>query len=65
MCSTTLTLQSATITTGSLIRAAFDGICPPACESGKAKVRFLRMNWVVVTDTNGNRRLQMHWRATQ
>ncbi len=25
----------------------------------------LRMNWVVVTDTNGNRRPQMHWRAIQ
>ena len=25
----------------------------------------LRVNWVVVTDTNGNRHPQMHWRAIQ
>jgi hypothetical protein len=25
----------------------------------------LRMNWVLVTDTNGNRRPQMHWRTIQ
>ena len=25
----------------------------------------VRMNWVVVTDTNGNRRPQMHWRAAR
>jgi hypothetical protein len=25
----------------------------------------VRMNWVVVTDTNGNRLPQMNWRAIQ
>lgn len=25
----------------------------------------LHMNWVLVTDTNGNRRPQMHWRPIQ
>jgi len=25
----------------------------------------LRMSWVVVTDSNGNRKLQMQWRASR
>ena len=62
MCSTTLTLQSATITTRSLIGAASHEICPPVYESGKANFCSPRMKWVVVTDTNGNRRPQMCWR---
>jgi hypothetical protein len=64
MCSPLLTLQAAP-TSASLVQGACCDICPPVYESCKARFRSLRMNWVVVTDTNGNRRLKMHWRAIQ
>jgi hypothetical protein len=61
MCSTALILQSATIPTNSLTRAACYGSCLPVDEKSEIEFRPVHMNWVVVTDANGKRRLQMHW----
>jgi len=64
MWSTTLTLQPTMVAAKQLIRAACCDICRPAHEKGEAEFRPLRMNWAVVTDTNGNRRLQMRWQIS-
>jgi len=64
MCSTTLTLQPTMVAAKQLTRAACCDNCRPVREKVEARFRPLRMNWVVVTDTNGNRRLQMSWRVS-
>jgi hypothetical protein len=62
MCSTILTIQPATITTKPLMQAACGDISP-VHEKREAEFRPLPMDWVVVTDTNGNRRPEMRWRV--
>jgi hypothetical protein len=61
MNSTTLSLQPATMATKPLTQSACYDIRPPVHEKSEAGGRPKHMNWVVVTDTNGSRRLQMHW----
>lgn len=63
MCCTTLTLEATTMATKQLMRAACCDIGWPGHDEQKAEFRTLRMNWVVVTDANGNRRLEMRWQA--
>jgi hypothetical protein len=63
MYSTTMTLQPATMATKLLTQAACYDVRSPIHEKSEAEVRPVRIDWVVVTDANGNRRLQMHWRA--
>ena len=64
MCGTALTLQPAVMAAKQFMRAACSDIYRPAHEKGEAEFRPLRMSWVVVTDTNGNRRLQMRWQIS-
>lgn len=63
MCSTTLSRQPATMGTKPLTQAACYEIRCAIDEKSEAEVHLVRMDWVVVADTNGNRRLQMRWRA--
>jgi hypothetical protein len=46
-----------------LLRAAGDEQCRPRQGQQRTEHQPLRMNWVVVTDENGNRRLRMYWRV--
>jgi len=62
MCCTILIVQQATMATTQLTRAAAYEICWPLQEH-QTEYRPVRMNWVVVTDQNGNRQLRMCWRA--
>jgi hypothetical protein len=62
MCCATLIAQETMMATTELMRAACE-ICWPLQDQQKTQYRPLRMNWVVVTDENGNRRLQMGWDA--
>ena len=59
----TLTAQEITMTTTQFTRTVGYESCMPVEEIFAPEYRRLRMNWVVVTDENGNRRLQMGWRA--
>lgn len=61
MYSTTLT-HPATIITESVAQAACRDLSP-AHEKHEAPIHSLCMNWVVITDTKGNRRPEMRWRA--
>jgi hypothetical protein len=63
MCCTTLIAQETTMSTTQLMRVAHYEVCWPTREEQGRQYQPLRMNWVVVTDANGNRRLQMGWRA--
>ena len=63
MCSTTLSLPPVTIATQSLVWAASYDIHRAVDEKAEHEFRPVCMNWVVVTDPNGHRQLQMHWRA--
>ena len=63
MCCATLIAQDTTMATTQLMRVACCDVCWPVQEEQHTEYRPLRMNWVVVTDANGNRRLQMGWRA--
>jgi len=65
MCTTTLTLPAATRSTRSLRLAACGDICPAIQEKREAESRPIRMDWVVLSDENGNRRPQMRWRTDQ
>jgi hypothetical protein len=65
MCTTTLTLPAATRSTSALMLAACCEICPAIQEKHEAESRPVRINWIVFTDENGNRRPQMRWRADQ
>jgi hypothetical protein len=63
MCSTTLKLgqqqwQQIRSPGLAVMRSAF-----PLARKSEAEVRSLRMDLVVVNNTNGKRRLQMSWRA--
>jgi len=50
------------VTTQLIDRACYDVYWPQQDEP-KAEFGLLRMNWVVVTDENGNRQLRMRWRV--
>jgi len=63
VCSTTLTLQTATMATKPLTQVACCDICQPSDEKDQAEFHPLHMNWATVTDTDGNRVPQMCWRA--
>jgi len=63
MGSTTLTLPPATVLITPLVAAACSGICTPVNQHVEAHVPPVHVEWVVITDKNGNRRLQMHWLA--
>jgi hypothetical protein len=63
MCSTSVTLHPARLIAKPLTPAACNDICRPVHEKAEAEVRRVHMNWIVVSDTNVNRRLQMHWQA--
>jgi hypothetical protein len=63
MCSTALILQPATIAATSLSRAACYDKSLPVDEKHQTEFRPVHINWVVATDANGKRRLQMHWRG--
>jgi len=60
MCCTTLTAMQATMATTQLMPALCCQVCWPR-EEQKAEQKPLRMNWVVVTDGDGRRRLRMCW----
>ena len=55
-----LTVQAAPTST-SLVRGASCDICLPVHDKDEAEFRPLHMSWLLVTDTNGNPRLQMQW----
>ena len=59
----TLTAQDVTMTTTQFTRAVCYTSCMPVDELFVPQYQPLRMNWVVVTDENGNRRLQVDWHA--
>jgi hypothetical protein len=57
----TLTAQDITMTTTQFTRALDYESCMPVKQFFVSQHQPLRMNWVVVIDENGNRRLQMGW----
>lgn len=59
----TLTAPDITMTTTQFTRAICTERCLPVEELFIPQHQSVRMNWVVVTDENGNRRLQMGWQA--
>lgn len=63
MCCTTLSVREATMATTQLTRAVCCEVCWPWQEEQKTEQRPLRMNWVVVTDGDGNRQLRLCWRG--
>ena len=63
MSSTTPSLHPATMATKPLTQFACYEIHGPVHKKSETEAHHLHMNWVVVTDTNGNRRLQMRWRT--
>jgi len=63
MCCTTLTALEATVATTQLIRRGFGSVCWPQKDEPNVQSECPRMNWVVVTEESGNRRLHMDWRA--
>jgi hypothetical protein len=63
MCCMTLVAPGVTVATTQLMRT----VCSDACwtrEEVRTEFRPPRMNWVVVTDENQNRRMQMSWAAS-
>ena len=38
-------------------------LTPSVHEKRETECQLLRMDWVMFTDVNGNRRTQMHWRT--
>ena len=62
MCCTTLIALGTPMATTQVMRARYD-ILWPQTDKRKTPFQPVRMNWVVVTDENGNRRLKMDWHA--
>ena len=58
-----LTVQDVAMTTTQFTRAVCFANCPPVDELFVPRRQALRMNWVVATAENDNRRLQMGWYA--
>ena len=65
MCSMTLIAKEMTTATSQLTSAAYQDVYFPGKAKRETQLQQLHMNWVVVTDDNGKRRLQMDWRAGQ
>lgn len=63
MCCAILTATETTMSTTQLMRAVCFDACSLQKRERETQSRHLRMNWVVVTDANGNRRLKMNWPA--
>ena len=61
MCCITFVGQEATMATTQLMRAASYEICWTRPEEVRSESKPPRMNWVVVTDEDQNRRMQMRW----
>ena len=60
MCSPMLAVQG--VPTGVLlVQGGCSEICSPVHEEYETEFNPLHMNWVVVDDTKGNRRAQVHW----
>lgn len=59
----TLTAPEITMATTQFTRTARYESCWRVEEQFDPRHQSLRMNWVVVTDDNGNRRLQIDWHA--
>jgi len=59
----TLIAHEATMATTQVTRAVTRQVCWPELVEQTAKQTLVRMNWVVVTDENGNRRLRIAWHA--
>jgi len=64
MCCITSVAQGVTMATTQLMRAPSCRICWPPQENILVETRSPRMNWVVVTDENHNRRMQMQWQPS-
>jgi len=62
MCCITLIAPTITMATTQLIREACFGNC--RVQAHEANVNAPRMNWVVVTDEEQNRRMQMQWKPS-
>jgi hypothetical protein len=58
MCCITLIAPMITMATTQLMREAR---CHTCAQASERNVNTPRMNWVVVTDENQNRRMQMQW----
>ena len=63
MCCTPLSIKEASMATTQFTCAAGYEVWRPRQEAQEAERTLLRMNWVVVTDEDGNRQLRMCWRA--
>ena len=61
MCSIALVAQDVTMATTELMRGARYHVCWTRQEQDRLEFRPPRMNWVVVTEENHNRRMQMSW----
>jgi hypothetical protein len=60
MCCITLTALEATMATTELTRAGNLEVRTPWLPQNSER-KPVRMNWVVVTDNNGQQQLRMHW----
>jgi len=61
MCSITLIAQDVTMATTQVMQTASKRVSWTRQEEARPELRPLRMNWVVVTDENHIRRVQMCW----
>jgi len=61
MCCIALVGKEATMATTQLMRAVCYEVCWMRAEQDRVAAKAPRMNWVVVTDKNQNRRMQMRW----
>ena len=64
MCCITLVAQETTMATTQLMRAASCENCWTWPKDSPTVSRPPRMNWVVVTDKNQNRYMQMQWKPS-
>ena len=64
MCCITSVAQEVTMATTQLMRAASYQIYWPPQENILVTTGSPRMNWVVVTDEDHNRRMQMQWQPS-
>jgi len=61
MCCIAMIAQDVTMATTELMHAASCVVCWPREGETRQEFRAPRMNWVVVTDENHNRRMKMVW----
>ena len=62
MCSS-LSLQPVAVRAKPLTQVASYEVCRPVHDTVEREFHPVHMNWVVVTDMKGNRRLQISWRV--